>query len=94
MAIEAVQCGSLLTAALLMIIGLVALVYLDNVLKKIIGAAFIGDGVNLLIIALGYRVNGIPYIFLQIVHFRLNLWYTCRRKFGGTYLWKVIAINY
>ena len=65
MAIEFVQCGSLVTAALLMIIGLVALVYLDNVLKKIIGAAFIGDGVNLLLISLGYRANGIPYMFLQ-----------------------------
>ncbi|RAP50156.1 MAG: hypothetical protein BZ133_06040 [Methanosphaera sp. SHI613] len=64
MAIEAVQCGSLITAALLMIIGLVALVYLDNVVKKIIGAAFIGDGVNLLLISLGYRANGITYILL------------------------------
>ena len=48
-----------------MIIGLVALVYLDNVVKKIIGAAFIGDGVNLLLISLGYRANGITYILLQ-----------------------------
>jgi energy-converting hydrogenase B subunit E len=47
-----------------MIIGLVALVYLDNVVKKIIGAAFIGDGVNLLLISLGYRANGITYILL------------------------------
>ena len=45
--------------------GTVALVYLDNVVKKIIGAAFIGDGVNLLLISLGYKVNGITYIFLQ-----------------------------
>ena len=65
MAIEIVQCGALITSALLMIIGLVGLVYLDNVLKKIIGAAFIGDGVNLLLISLGYRANGIPYMFLQ-----------------------------
>ncbi|MBQ6218400.1 MAG: cation:proton antiporter subunit C [Methanosphaera sp.] len=61
---EFVQCGALVTAALLMIIGLVALVYLDNVLKKIIGAAFIGDGVNLILISLGYRANGIPYMLL------------------------------
>ena len=60
-----VQLGALITAALLMIIGTVALVYLDNVVKKIIGAAFIGDGVNLLLISLGYKVNGITYIFLQ-----------------------------
>jgi energy-converting hydrogenase B subunit E len=65
MVFSAVQCGSLVTSALLMIIGLVALVYFDNVIKKIIGAAFIGDGVNLLLISLGYKANGIPYIFLQ-----------------------------
>ena len=46
-----VQLGALITAALLMIMGTVALVYLDNVVKKIIGAAFIGDGVNLLLIS-------------------------------------------
>ena len=60
-----VQLGALITAALLMIMGTVALVHLDNVVKKIIGAAFIGDGVNLLLISLGYKVNGITYIFLQ-----------------------------
>ena len=60
-----VQLGALITAALLMIMGTVALVYLDNVVKKIIGAAFIGDGVNLLLISLGYKVNGFTYIFLQ-----------------------------
>ncbi len=65
MVFSAIQCGSLVTSALLMIIGLVALVYFDNVIKKIIGAAFIGDGVNLLLISLGYKANGIPYIFLQ-----------------------------
>lgn len=65
MPFSSVQFGALLTAALLMIIGTVALVYLDNVIKKIIGAAFIGDGVNLLLISLGYKANGITYIFLQ-----------------------------
>lgn len=59
-----VQCGALVAAALLMIIGLIALVYYDNVLKKIVGASFIGEGVNLLLISLGYRVNGITYILL------------------------------
>lgn len=65
MAFSEVQLGALITASLLMIFGTVALVYLDNVIKKIIGAAFIGDGVNLLLISLGYKANGITYIFLQ-----------------------------
>lgn len=60
-----VQLGALITAALLMIMGTVALVYMDNVIKKIIGAAFIGDGVNLLLIALGFKADAISYIFLQ-----------------------------
>ncbi len=65
MVFSSIQLGALITGALLMIIGTVALVYLDNVLKKIIGAAFIGDGVNLLLVSLGYKANGISYIFLQ-----------------------------
>ncbi|MCD7781811.1 MAG: cation:proton antiporter subunit C [Methanosphaera sp.] len=60
-----VQLGALVTAALLMVIGTIAVVYFDNIIKKIIGAAFIGDGVNLLLVSLGYRANGISYIFLQ-----------------------------
>ena len=65
MVFSSVQMGALITAALLMIIGTVGLVYLDDVIKKIIGASFIGDGVNLLLISLGYKANGITYIFLQ-----------------------------
>ena len=65
MVFSSIQLGALVTGALLMMIGVVALVYLDNVLKKIIGAAFIGDGVNLLLVSLGYRANGITYILLQ-----------------------------
>ncbi|MDO5851750.1 MAG: cation:proton antiporter subunit C [Methanobacteriaceae archaeon] len=64
MQIELVQLGALMTSALLMIIGLVAVVYLDNILKKIIALAFLGDGVNLLLISLGYKAGGIPYILL------------------------------
>ena len=65
MVFSSVQMGALITAALLMIIGTVGLVYLDDIIKKIIGASFIGDGVNLLLISLGYKANGITYIFLQ-----------------------------
>ncbi len=58
------QLASLFTAAALIIIGIFAALFIDNLLKKIIGLAFIGDGVNLFIIAMGYKLNGIVYIFL------------------------------
>ncbi|MCE5213474.1 MAG: cation:proton antiporter subunit C, partial [Methanobacterium sp.] len=38
--------------------------FLDNLIKKIIGLAFIGDGVNLFIITMGYKPGGIVYIFM------------------------------
>jgi energy-converting hydrogenase B subunit E len=58
------QLASLFTATSLVIIGICAAVFLDNLIKKVIGLAFIGDGVNLFIIALGYKPGGIVYIFL------------------------------
>jgi energy-converting hydrogenase B subunit E len=58
------QIASLFTAVSLIIIGIFAAVFLDNLIKKVIGLAFIGDGVNLFLIAMGYKPGGIVYIFL------------------------------
>jgi energy-converting hydrogenase B subunit E len=58
------QIASLFTAVALIIIGIFAAVFLDNLIKKVIGLAFIGDGVNLFLIAMGYKPGGIVYIFL------------------------------
>jgi energy-converting hydrogenase B subunit E len=58
------QLASFFTAAALIIIGIYAALFLDNLIKKIIGLAFIGDGVNLFIITMGYKAGGIVYIFL------------------------------
>ncbi len=58
------QLASFFTAGALIIIGIFAALFIDNLLKKIIGLAFIGDGANLFIITMGYKVNGIVYIFL------------------------------
>jgi energy-converting hydrogenase B subunit E len=58
------QVASLLTASALIIIGIFGAVFLDNLIKKVIGLAFIGDGANLFLIAMGYKVGGIVYIFL------------------------------
>lgn len=59
-----VQLGSLFTAVALMVIGIFAAVYLDNLIKKVIGLAFIGDGANMFLIAMGYKPGGIVYIYL------------------------------
>lgn len=58
------QLASFLTAGALIIIGLYAALFIDNLIKKVIGLLFIGDGANLFIITMGYKANGIVYIFL------------------------------
>ncbi|MGC9517842.1 MAG: cation:proton antiporter subunit C [Methanomicrobiales archaeon] len=58
------QLASLFTAASLIIIGIFAAGFLDNLIKKVIGLAFIGDGVNLFLVSLGYKPGGIVYIYL------------------------------
>ncbi len=60
-----VQLASFFTAVALIILGLYAALFLDNLIKKIIGLAFIGDGANLFLITMGYKPGGIVYIFLQ-----------------------------
>ncbi len=58
------QLASFFTAAALIIIGIYAALFLDNLIKKVIGLAFIGDGANLFIVTMGYKAGGIVYIFL------------------------------
>lgn len=58
------QVASLLTASSLIIIGTFGAVFLDNLIKKVIALAFIGDGANLFLISMGYKAGGIVYIFL------------------------------
>lgn len=59
-----VQLASFFTAAGLIVLGIYAALFLDNLIKKIIGLAFIGDGVNLFLVTLGYKPGGIVYIYL------------------------------
>ncbi len=63
---EPFQVGSFLTAGALLVIGLWALLMVDNVIKKIIGANLIADGVNLVLVGIGYRPGGfIP----EVMHY-------------------------
>ena len=58
------QLASFFTAGALIIIGIFAALFIDNLIKKVIGLAFIGDGANLFIITMGYKAGGIVYIFM------------------------------
>jgi len=49
--------------ALLFGIGLYALMFKRNLIKMAIGVSILGSGVNLFLIALGYRADGIAPIF-------------------------------
>jgi energy-converting hydrogenase B subunit E len=44
-----------LTAASLVVVGLYAVIFMDNLLKKIIGVTLISDGVNLVLITGGFN---------------------------------------
>lgn len=58
------QLASFFTAGALIVIGIFAALFIDNLVKKVIGLAFIGDGANLFIITMGYKAGGIVYIFM------------------------------
>lgn len=55
MVVMDVQLASLFCAGALVVIGLFAVIFIDNIIKKIIGIAFIEEGANLFLIALGYK---------------------------------------
>ena len=54
----------MLGAAALILIGLYAAIFIDNIIKKIIGIDFIEAGVNLFIVAIGYKAGGIVPILM------------------------------
>jgi energy-converting hydrogenase B subunit E len=62
---EAVQLWSFITAGLLIIIGLYAIIFMDNMIKKIIGAMLIGDGANLVLITEGFKPGAIVPIISE-----------------------------
>lgn len=58
------QLTCLFAAGALIVIGLFAAIFIDNIIKKIIGIAFIEEGVDLFLISLGYKAGGVVPIFL------------------------------
>ncbi len=53
------QLASFITAGVLSVVGIYGVFFVDNVIKKIIALSALGNGVNLTLIAMGYRVGGI-----------------------------------
>ncbi len=49
-------------AITLIIIGLYAIMFKDNIIKKVIGLSILANGTNILLIIIGYRSGGIPPI--------------------------------
>lgn len=56
------QLLAFIAAASLIIIGFAGLLLLDNLIKKIIAFTLLSDGVNLLLVAVGYVQGGIAAI--------------------------------
>jgi len=52
------QAAAYLTAAFLLIVGIAGLVFLNNLIKKIIAFTFISDAVNLILVATAYVEGG------------------------------------
>ena len=58
------QLAILFTSIALVIIGLYAAIFVDNIIKKIIGISFIEEGANLFIVGIGYKAGGIVPILM------------------------------
>lgn len=58
-----------LIAMALVMVGIYTLLAKDNLIKKIMGLAIFSNGIHLLLISIGYRIDGIAPI-LQDVNFQ------------------------
>ena len=58
------QLAILFTSIAVVVIGLYAAIFVDNIIKKIIGISFIEEGANLFIVGIGYKAGGIVPILM------------------------------
>lgn len=59
-----IQLLGFIAAAALVVIGIAGMLFLDNIIKKIIAFTLLSDGVNLLLVALGYVEGGVVPILI------------------------------
>jgi len=57
MSLVNIQTASFLGSISLVLIGMVAILFIDNLIKKVLGMMFLTDGVNLFLVTLGYRLD-------------------------------------
>ncbi len=62
-----IQLISFVVSGLFVIMGLYGVFFIDNIIKKIISLSIIGNGVNLLLISIGYKSGGFVPIKLPSV---------------------------
>ena len=65
------QLASFITAGALVVLGLYGFFFVDNVIKKIIALSIISNGVNLTLVAIGYRKGGYVPIYIPTVEFQI-----------------------
>ncbi len=58
------QLAVLFTSVALVAVGLYAAIFIDNIIKKIIGISFIEEGANLFIVGIGYKSGGVVPIMM------------------------------
>mgnify|MGYP000025648347 CR=1 FL=1 len=59
-----IQLTILFASAALVIVGVYAAIFVDNIIKKIIGINFIEEGANLFIVTIGYKPGGVVPILM------------------------------
>ena len=74
------QLAILLTSVALVVIGLYSAIFVDNIIKKIIGISFIEEGANLFIVAIGYSYWFLLWcstLLCPLFHFWTKLFLFC-----------------
>ena len=64
---ELVQPVLLMTSVALVVIGLYSAIFIDNIIKKIIGISFIEEGSNMFLVAIGYKIENEEDVY--VYHF-------------------------
>ena len=61
-----IQLAAFICSILLIVIGIIAIIFFDNLIKKVLGLMFLSDGVNLALIAIAYVEDGTVPIFRDV----------------------------
>ena len=85
------QLAVLFTSIALIVIGLYAAIFIDNIIKKIIGISFIEEGANLFIVAIGYKSGGIVPILLPEMN---TTWFASNASYPLPYIHDILLYRF